>query len=380
MIGDVKRNWMLFTRAILMFTIAITSLGSEAGAVGAPGNSAASCIMMEADTGTVLYEKDADKRMLIASTTKIMTALLVLENSNLDEKVAIGTDFPPVHGSSMYLVPGEVLSVSELLHGLLLASGNDAAVALAIYISGSVEKFSVLMNKRAQTIGCTGTHFSNPHGLDAPDHYSTARDLARITCAAMMNRDFQKIASTKNIAFGTRWLRNHNRLLWLCPGALGVKTGYTESAGRSLVSCVERKEMRLICVTLSAPDDWDDHMRLYDWAYATFECVRIKSDAIELPVISGKAASVILRPASCFTGIFLADNNIEKVVYYPAFVYAPLYKGQKIGTVLLIEDGTVLYSTALVVEDTIPLDPTMSLNFWERLMWELKQATVCVVA
>jgi D-alanyl-D-alanine carboxypeptidase (penicillin-binding protein 5/6) len=178
----------------------------------------------------------------------------------------------------MYLKPGETLTVGDLLYGLMLASGNDAAAALALYVAGGVDAFAELMNGKAAALGCTGSHFVNPHGLDADGHYSTARDLWRIAREAMNNETFRAIVSTKYISAAGRSLNNHSRLLWSCPGAVGLKTGYTESAGRSLVSSAERGGMRLICVTLSDPDDWDDHTNLYDWAYGHYRLVCVPAD------------------------------------------------------------------------------------------------------
>ena len=179
------------------------------------GLSAEHAILMDADSGRVLYEKDADSRSLIASTTKIMTALVVCEQCNVLDRVRIMPEAVGIEGSSMYLQADEILTVQELLYGLMLQSGNDAAVALAIYCGGTVEGFAQLMNDEARRIGLTGTHFENPNGLDNENHYSTARDLAKLTAYAMKNEIFAKTVSTKSIQVGSRSLTNHNKLLWL---------------------------------------------------------------------------------------------------------------------------------------------------------------------
>ena len=202
--------------------------------------SAKSAILMDAQTGRVLYEKNADHRSLIASTTKIMTALIVCEQCNVLDRMRIPKEAVGIEGSSMYLKEGETLSLQELLFGLMLHSGNDAAVALAIYCGGTVEGFVALMNDKARLLGLSDTHFVNPNGLDHPEHYSSARDLAVLTAYAMENPIFQKTVSTKTLTIGNRSMKNHNKLLWMINGADGVKTGFTRAAGRVLVSSANR--------------------------------------------------------------------------------------------------------------------------------------------
>ena len=215
--------------------------------------SAQKAILLDAATGRVLYEKNADDRSLIASTTKIMTALVICEQCNVLDRMRIPKEAVGIEGSSMYLQEGEVLTIQELLYGLMLHSGNDAAVALAIYCGGTVEGFAELMNDKARQIGMKDSHFENPNGLDAPGHYSTARDLAILAAYAMENPIFHKTVSTKNITVGQRYLRNHNKLLWQVSGADGVKTGYTRAAGRILVSSALRDGRRLVAVTIKSP-------------------------------------------------------------------------------------------------------------------------------
>lgn len=207
--------------------------------------SAQHAIVMDGQTGQVLYEKNADRQALIASTTKIMTALLICEQCNVLDRMEIPKEAVGIEGSSMYLQEGEVLTLQELLYGLMLQSGNDAAVALAIYCGGTVSDFAQLMNDKAHRLGMKNTHFVNPHGLDAPGHYSTARDLAILAAYAMNNPLFAKTVSAKTVTVGQRYLRNHNKLLWQLDGADGVKTGFTKAAGRILVSSAVRQGRRL---------------------------------------------------------------------------------------------------------------------------------------
>ena len=200
-------------------------------------NAARAAIVVHPETGAVLYEKNADERLGIASTTKIMTALVVLEHCALEEPVEILPEYTAVEGSSMYLRAGETYTVEELLYGLMLVSGNDAAVALACHTAGSVEAFADMMNDQARALGMTDSAFQNPNGLDAEGHYSTARDMAKLACAAMENETFRTIVSTKSTTVDGQTLVNHNRLLRSYNGAVGVKTGYTKTVGRTLVSC-----------------------------------------------------------------------------------------------------------------------------------------------
>ncbi len=241
-------------------------LGLPVRAAGAPAVSAASCVVMDADTGVLLYEKDPDRVCLMASTTKIMTALLVCQQCDLDAILRVPEQAVGIEGSSLYLRPGEELSGHDLLYGLMLQSGNDAAVALALACAGSQEAFVAQMNDTAKHLGLAHTHYANPHGLDSEGNYSTARDLAVLTCEALRNETFLQVVSTKTIAIrGDRSLTNHNKLLWQVEGCIGVKTGYTRQAGRLLVSAVRRGGRTLVCVTVRDPDDWRDHCALYDY-------------------------------------------------------------------------------------------------------------------
>ena len=205
------------TAAILA---AVLFLSSPAAAI-----SAQKAIMVDGDTGRILYEKRANEKSLIASTTKIMTALLICEQCNVLDRMMIPKEAVGIEGSSIYLQEGEVLTLQDLLYGMMLHSGNDAATALAIYCGGTVEGFAQLMNDKARMLKMTDTHFVNPHGLDAPDHYSSARDLAILTRYAMKNPIFAQTVSTKSVRIGNRSLTNHNKLLWRVDGAEGVKTG-----------------------------------------------------------------------------------------------------------------------------------------------------------
>ncbi len=227
--------------------------------------SATAAVLMDADMGQVLYEKNGDRQMLIASTTKIMTALVVLEHAAPDDVITVTPDHM-AEGSSMYLRAGETVRVEELLYGLLLCSGNDAALALT-ECAGGLTPFVALMNEKAAALGMAHTSFANPNGLDADGHYSTARDMAVLAAAAVENPTFRRICSSRSVTIGQRTMENHNRLLRQVEGCVGLKTGYTRAAGRTLVSCTERDGCRLVAVTLQDGNDWADHAALYNYGF-----------------------------------------------------------------------------------------------------------------
>ena len=255
--------WKRLCGTLLALGLLLTLLPCRAEAVQL---SATAAILMDADSGEVLYEKDAARRMRIASTTKIMTALVVLEHARLTDTITVTGDHM-VEGSSMYLKPGEVVTVEELLYGLLLCSGNDAALALAD-CCGGLEAFVTAMNDKAAALGMTGTSFANPNGLDDEKHYSTARDMAVLAAYAAKDPTFRRICSTRTATVGGRIMTNHNKLLSQVEGCIGMKTGYTKAAGRTLVSCAERQGRRLVAVTLCDGNDWADHKALYEMGFA----------------------------------------------------------------------------------------------------------------
>lgn len=236
----------------------------------AVSTSAASAILVDAGSGDVLYEQNADAKMLIASTTKIMTALVAIREGNLSDTVTVSKTAACTEGSAMYLGIGEELTLETLLYGLMLCSGNDAAVAVAEHVGGSVEGFVAMMNEAAEEIGLTSTSFANPNGLDHENHYSTARDMAILAGEAMKNATFRRIVSTKIVSIGGRSMTNHNKLLSMAEGCIGLKTGYTRAAGRTLVSCAERSGHRLIAVTLRDGNDWADHQALFDYGFSAY--------------------------------------------------------------------------------------------------------------
>ena len=332
-----------------------------------PETCAASAILMEQGSRTVLYSREADRQLPIASITKIMTGLLAAERCDLKAEVEIRPEWLGTEGSNMGLRAGDIRNVEELLYGLLLASGNDAAVALACYMAGDVPTFVQWMNDRAAELGMTGTCFRNPHGLTQEGHRSTARDMGLLACAAMENACFAEIAGCRTREVDGTALRNHNRLLWDYPGAIGVKTGYTEAAGRTLVSCARREGMTLVCVTLNDPADWKDHTALLDWGFSRYIVVRPEEQSWSVPVISGMTDRVLLRPAAEHSVPVsrIAERRWEAEM--PPFVYAPCKAGEELGRAVLLADGEEVYDCPLIVTETVALDASQRLNLWERI-------------
>lgn len=359
------KRLIAFMLGILLFSSASVSAGAEE----APLVSASAAILVEADGGEVLFEKNADARMLIASTTKIITAMIVLERCDPEQTVIIDPAWTGIEGSSMYLKPGQELTVRELLYGLMLASGNDAAVALACIAAGSVEEFAALMNEKAAELGCENTHFENPNGLDGEAHYSSARDMARIAAEAIRSETFREIVSCRSKTIGENTYTNHNRLLRECDGVFGVKTGYTEAAGRTLVTCCERNGLTLICVTLSDPNDWEDHSRLYDWAYSRWVMTTVLTKDIgwSLPVIGGLQESVAVSPAEDLTVFSKAGKEITLSLRLPSFVYAEISAGDVAGVAVASIDGKELGTVPLVYGENIERREEEERTFWQKL-------------
>ena len=332
--------------------------------------SAQKAVLLDAATGRILYEKNGDSQGLIASTTKIMTALVVCEQCNVLDRMRIPKEAVGIEGSSMYLKEGEILTIQDLLYGLMLHSGNDAAVALAIYCGGTVEGFAELMNDKARKLGLTNTHFVNPNGLDSPGHYSTAEDLAILAAYAMKNPIFAQTVSTKTVTAGNRSLRNHNKLLWQVEGADGVKTGYTKAAGRILVSSATRQGRRLIAVTMNAPSDWADHKKLLEDGFGRYQIQKILSEGecvgtVELA--GGDAGQVHLLCAEDFSYALAEGEEPHIVLPGPGFVYAPVAKGQAAGIAYVMLGDTVIGKMPLLYGETVEQQKEPERSFWEKL-------------
>lgn len=332
--------------------------------------SAQKAIVMDASTGRILYEKDADSRSLIASTTKIMTALIICEQCNVLDRMQIPKEAVGIEGSSMYLKEGEILTLQDLLYGMMLHSGNDAAMALAIYCAGTVEGFAQLMNDKARTLGMNGSHFENPNGLDSPNHYSTARDLAVLTAYAMKNPIFVQTVSTKTVTIGQRSLRNHNKLLWQIDGAEGVKTGYTKAAGRILVSSAQRQGRRLIAVTINDGNDWADHKALLEDGFSKFTIRKIVSKGEMLgtrAIFGGTEQQVQILAAEDFSYALSEGEEPEIVLSGPDFAYAPVTGGMEAGYAYVCIGQDVIGKIPVVYKNSVQQVVPERLSFWKRL-------------
>lgn len=332
--------------------------------------SAKSAILMCADTGDVLYDKNADEKMKIASITKIMTAIIVLENcDDLNEKVKIPAGCCNIEGSSMYLEAGKQYAVRELLLGMILASGNDAAASLAYYISGDNDSFAELMNEKAQKLGMTNSSFRNPHGLDEDGHYSSARDMAVLMSYCMKNKDFCDIVSCKSADIGKLTFVNHNKLLWTCDGCIGGKMGFTETAGRTLVSCAKRNGMTLVAVTLGAPDDWNDHIKLYDYGFENYKLTCLSHDnfSFDVPIVAGEKESTKLTPEKDINLLSKSDAIVKARFEIPRLLFAGGLKGENAGTVKVFVNGKLAAEENMVYTDNVMQDISQELSLWERI-------------
>lgn len=326
--------------------------------------SARSMILMEKSTQTILVDIDCNKTLPMASTTKIMTALVTLENADLDANVVIPNAAVGVEGSSMYLIAGETLSVRDLLYGLMLTSGNDAAVALSIHVAGSEEQFVSMMNEKAKALGLKDTNFANPSGLPDDNHYTTARELAIITAYALDNETFRQIVSSESAKVpyknnpGGRTLKNHNKLLTMYDSAIGVKTGFTKKAGRCLVSAAEENGVILICVTLNAGDDWNDHMTAFDYGFSKTQRVSVAAAgeiSVKLQTPDGKTVTAANKNE--LSTVVFGEYNISNVIKAERFVYAPKSAGDSVGSVSFFINGQKVLEDELCLTENIEAPP-----------------------
>lgn len=329
-----------------------------------PQVGAKAVIVMETMTGRVLFAQNEHERLPVASTTKIMTAMLALEESDIDAVFTVDENAILVEGSSMGLQKGDQVSLRVLAAGMLLPSGNDAANAAAVRIAGSIPAFAQKMNDRAKELGLADTSFETPSGLDAENHYSTAYDMAMLTREALQNQDFAEICSQYKLRTGygnppyERWLTNHNKLLAYRDDVIGVKTGFTKKAGRCLVSAAERDGVGLICVTLNCPDDWDVHQSLYD---RYFDTVRLEDlsggiPAIAVPVTGGVAPEVAAVKTDIAQMPIPVDGaRIEYNITVEQFVYAPVKSGQYLGEAKIMVDGEEAFRITLAAAHDVAL-------------------------
>ena len=301
--------------------------------------SAKAAVLISADTGEIIFEQNSSEKLPMASTTKIMTALLCIESGGLDEEFVVDSEAIKVEGSSMGLREGDTVTKYALCCGMLLPSGNDAANAAAVRIAGSTEAFVKLMNERAQELGLSHTYFATPSGLDGEGHGSSAYDMAILAMEALKNETFRSICSesTVKVEFGAppypRWLKNTNRLLGMCDGVYGVKTGFTDAAGRCLISACERGGERLVCVTLNDKNDWNDHISLYEYGFDRTENIVLRPPVLHsLDIVGGEEEklNVFFDEADLsVTSLGDSTDGFEYQVLSPPFIYAPVRKGDE---------------------------------------------------
>lgn len=327
-------------------------------------SSAKAAVVMETTSQRLLFAKNENQKLPMASTTKIMTAITVLENcKNLDEKFEVSKKAIGVSGTSLYLKEGDCYSVRDLLYALMLISGNDASVALAERVAGSTSEFVTMMNNLAQKIGAKNTHFANTHGLDADGHYTTACDLALITSYALENETFAEIVSTKNhkISNGNgqnRYLKNKNKLLFTLDGCIGVKTGFTDDAGRCLVSAIERNGLRLVCVVLNCGPMFPESSQLLSECADGYQmchlCDLYEIDK-EIAVVDGRTKTVAIGTKGnfCYPLTKTEQENLRFVYNYPKSVTAPLDKGAEIGNVEIFLGNNLLFSEKIYTIETV---------------------------
>ena len=355
-----RRFISYFLVILVFFSTALVAYAAEPA-----GGYARSAVVIDAATGKVLYEQNAYERLDMASTTKIMTGICGIEYGDLDSEITISNHAAGVEGSSMYLEAGEKISLYDVICGLMLVSGNDAATAVAEAVSGSEGGFVLLMNQKAHEIGAFNTCFQNPHGLSEEGHYTTAYDLAKITAYALKNPVFAEIVSQKSmtaesISGKRRQLVNHNKLLKLYDGCIGVKTGFTKAAGRCLVSAAQRDGLKLICVTLNDGNDWNDHIAMFDKGFLSYTARPLTEKGKTLAkakVLGGTEKKVSLIAENNETIAvkngenpkisISVDENIE--------LEAPIKKGEVCAKADVLEDGEKVGEINLVAAEDVPL-------------------------
>lgn len=346
----------------------LTALCPPAGAVD---THAASAVLMDAESGRVLYEHDAHRPRLIASTTKLMTALVAAERAkDLDEVVTVKGEWLGSEGSSIYLTAGERITLRELLYGLLLQSGNDAAMVIACHVAGGEAEFAALMNEKAGQLGMKDSAFINPSGLNAEGHYSTAYDMALLAQECLKNEVVAEICATRAITIGTRTFVNHNKLLHRYEGCVGMKTGFTEKAGRTLVSAAERDGQTLICVTLNDGDDWNDHAKLLDYGFETYprQALCCKGEVLGSMRIEGSLLPTVAAVTAEEAGYPLTQGEkLTMDVELADSVCAPFETGAPVGEAVWKKDGEAVARIPLVTQNGAGLDTRAPLNFWQRL-------------
>ena len=373
----MKRNDHIFI-FVLFCCIIICMMSLPAAAHADSFDSAKAAIVTDPRTGTVLYAHDEHKRMPMASTTKIMTALIALESGDLDEPFTVDSSAVHTEGSSMGLCEGDTVTMRDLVCGMLLPSGNDAANAAAVRISGSVPAFVEKMNERAAQMGLKDTHFVTPSGLDdyTDDHYSTAFDMAKLAAEALKNPGFAAICSQQSatVRFGCppyeRRLFNSNKLLGMCDGVIGVKTGFTDKAGRCLVSACERDGAELICVTLGDRNDWHDHSALYERCFARMVSVSLEGSGKEYDIPLAGGETVSMTAVAAPVSLKLPDTAVKDItakVSLDRIAFAPVKTGERVGAVKYFCGSRLIYELPITAAEDAQAK-RFDKSEWKKLM------------
>lgn len=347
--------------------------------------SAESAIVLNADTGEILYSKNPYEKRGMASTTKIMTSLVALEYGNLDDTVKAKLSDVTVEGTSIGLKEGDEVSLETLIAGMLLESGNDAANVTASMIAGNKEKFSHLMNKKARELGLRSTSFKNPSGLTEDGHYSTAYDMAILASEAIKNKTFRELCSAKSYraSYGTpqyeRTFYNHNKFLGMFDGAFGIKTGFTKASGRCLVTAAERNGVTLVAVTLKARDDWNDHKKMMEYAFGILEVTTVDFDAdkINVCVVGSDKKTVGVKLSSPLSFYSTSDfKDYETVIYVKPFLYAGVNEGDYVGWVeVKNKNGKVITSSYLLCDSNADINnaETNDITVFQKIINKIKE-------
>ncbi len=360
--------------ACLMILVGLLLAGTQpvqAASVPRPAVSSLSAVLYEPESGRVLYEKEADTRRPMASTTKLMTALVAAEYWHADDSVTVPETAVLVEGSAMGLRGGDVLTVRDLLAGLLLSSGNDAANALALLTDGSQEAFAARMNAKAAALGMTQTVFVTPSGLDAGEHGSTARDMARLGAAVLQQPLLADLCvakqTTVTVSGRSATLKNHNRLLWLYEPAVGLKTGFTKKSGKCLVSAARRNGVVLIAVTLNGGDYWNDHIALYEYGFSQTECVTLPEPVLpSVAVCGGTQSAVLLAAPAKMSAVLLQGERAQVRCEWelPRFAWAPVAAGEELGRLRWTANGRVLAEVPLLAASSV--EERSAVSFFEK--------------
>lgn len=340
--------------------------------------SAKAYVLIDADSGKIILENNMNEQLSMASTTKIMTTLLALEYHDIDKEFVVDPTAILTEGSSMGLRKDDIVTLRALCYGMMLESGNDAANAVAYALAGGIDGFAEMMNSKAKELGMNNTSFQTPSGLDGDRHYSTAYDMAILAKAALENKEFGGICSTQRaqVSFGNppsdRWMKNHNRLLKEYEGCIGVKTGFTKKSGRCLVSAAQRNGITLICVTLNAPNDWQDHASLFDYGFENYSVINIDPNlkSIQLPVTGSTQKYANLYTDLSAQEMVVANDDLDKItksINLPHFLFSPVKADQRVGEINYYLNGDLLCSFPVYVENEISRIPKKTLlNIFKR--------------